>query len=138
LAEAGVVLICGGGDGVMAAACRGARAAGGLTIGILPGGSQAEANPDVVIPILTGLGEARNLIIVRTSRAVIAVGGEFGTLSEIAFALKLGRPVIGLRTWELSQDGRPCHAIVRAATPDEAVRMALTACATACGAETTE
>jgi uncharacterized protein (TIGR00725 family) len=98
-----------------------------VTIGILPGFSQAEANPDVVIPIVTGLGEARNLVIVRTAQAVIAVGGEYGTLSEIAFALKLGRPVIGLGTWELSRSGQPSLAIRRAATPDEAVRMALEA-----------
>jgi len=128
LGAAGAVLICGGGGGVMAAACRGARAEGGLTIGILPGISPSEANPDVVIPIVTGIGEARNLIIVRTARAVIAVGGEFGTLSEIAFALKLRRPVIGLRTWELSREGRPCEAILRAKTPEEAVRMALARC----------
>lgn len=128
LAAAGAVLICGGGGGVMAAACRGARAAGGLTIGILPGVSPLEANPDVVIPIVTGIGEARNLIIVRTASAVIAVGGEFGTLSEIAFALKLGRPVVGLRTWELSREGQPCEAIMRAATPHEAVRLALRHC----------
>jgi uncharacterized protein (TIGR00725 family) len=138
LAEAGVVLICGGRGGVMAAACRGARAAGGLTIGILPGASRAEANPDVVVPVVTGLGEARNFIIVRSAQAVIAVGGEFGTLSEIAFALKLGRPVIGLRTWELARGGQTDGTILRAETPDEAVRMALRKCVNDCGAETTE
>jgi uncharacterized protein (TIGR00725 family) len=134
LAEAGAILICGGRGGVMAAACRGARAAGGLTIGVLPGNSAAEANPDVDIPIVTGLGEARNVIIVRTAQAVIAVGGEFGTLSEIAFALKLGRPVIGLETWQLAKRGQPSQAIVYAATPDEAVRLALEACAASAGA----
>jgi len=125
LAEAGAILICGGRGGVMAAACRGAKSAGGLTIGVLPGDSAAEANPYVDIPIITGMGEARNIIIVRTAHAVIAVGGEFGTLSEIAFALKLGRPVVGLGTWELSKEGHPVQAILRASTPAEAVQLAL-------------
>jgi uncharacterized protein (TIGR00725 family) len=125
LAEAGAILICGGRGGVMAAACRGAKSAGGLTIGVLPGNSAAEANPYVDIPIVTGMGEARNVIIVRTSHAVIAVGGEFGTLSEVAFALKLGRPVIGLGTWELSKEGHPVQVILRACTPAEAVQLAL-------------
>ncbi len=128
LAEAGATLICGGGSGVMEAACRGAKKANGLTIGILPGFHAGDANPFVDIPIVTGLGEARNVIIVRTAQAVVAVGGEFGTLSEIAFALKLGRPVIGLETWELAKAGQPCPAIVRAHTPEEAVRLALRAC----------
>ena len=125
LAEAGAILICGGRGGVMAAACRGAKSAGGLTIGVLPGDSAAEANPYVDIPIVTGIGEARNIIIVRTAHAVIAVGGEFGTLSEIAFALKLGRPVVGLGTWELSKEGHPVQAILTASTPVEAVQLAL-------------
>jgi uncharacterized protein (TIGR00725 family) len=127
LAEAGAILICGGMGGVMAAACRGARSAGGVTIGVLPGFNAADANPHVDIPIVTGMGEARNVIIVRTASAVIAVGGEFGTLSEIAFALKLGRPVVGLGTWELARENRPAEAIVRAKAPDEAVRLALSA-----------
>jgi len=125
LAEAGAILICGGRGGVMAAACRGAKSAGGLTIGVLPGDSATEANPYVDIPIVTGIGEARNIIIVRTAHAVIAVGGEFGTLSEIAFALKLGRPVVGLGTWELSKEGHPVQAILTASTPVEAVQLAL-------------
>jgi uncharacterized protein (TIGR00725 family) len=127
LAEAGATLICGGLGGVMAAACRGARAAGGLTIGVLPGFSASDANPDVDIPVVTGLGEARNLIIVRTASAVVAVGGEFGTLSEIAFALKLGRPVVGLGTWQLSKAGQLSDPIMRAASPRDAVRLALDA-----------
>jgi uncharacterized protein (TIGR00725 family) len=113
--------------GVMAAACQGAQSAGGLTLGVLPGLSATDANPHVDIPIVTGLGEARNVVIVRTALAVIAVGGEFGTLSEIAFALKLGRPVIGLGTWELAKGGRPNQAIVKAQTPEEAVRLAVNA-----------
>jgi uncharacterized protein (TIGR00725 family) len=125
LAEAGATLICGGLGGIMAAACRGARAAGGLTIGVLPGANATDANPYVDVPVVTGLGEARNVIIVRTAMAVIAVGGEFGTLSEIAFALKLGRPVIGLGTWELAKQGQPSGAIVKAGTAEEAVLLAL-------------
>jgi uncharacterized protein (TIGR00725 family) len=127
LAEAGATLICGGMGGVMAAACRGAKSARGLTIGVLPGYSATDANPHVDVPIVTGMGEARNVIIVRTAAAVIAVGGEFGTLSEIAFALKLGRPVIGLGTWELAKDGQPAQAIVEARTAEEAVRLVLEA-----------
>ena len=126
LAEAGAILVCGGRGGVMAAACRGAKSASGLTIGVLPGDSAAEANPYVDIPIITGMGEARNIIIVRTAQAVIAVGGEFGTLSEIALALKLGRRVVGLGTWELSKGGRLVQDILVASTPEEAVRLALT------------
>ena len=125
LAEAGATLICGGMGGVMAGACRGAKSARGLTIGVLPGYSATDANPHVDVPIVTGMGEARNVIIVRTASAVIAVGGEFGTLSEIAFALKLGRPVIGLGTWELAKDGQPAQTIVQVRTAEEAVRLAL-------------
>lgn len=125
LAEKGAVLVCGGLGGVMEAACRGAKEVGGLTIGILPGTSHHEANPYVDVPIVTGLGEARNIIIVRTAQAVIAVAGEYGTLSEIAFALKLGRPVVGLQTWKLAQNGKPVEEIIEVATPQEAVEKAL-------------
>ncbi|MGQ9585637.1 MAG: TIGR00725 family protein [Anaerolineae bacterium] len=125
LAEAGAVVVCGGLGGVMEAACRGAKLAGGRTLGILPGTDAAQANPYVDIPIVTGMGEARNQILVRTSRALIAVGGEYGTLSEIAFALKFGRPVVGLRTWQLARGGMPVQAIAEAETPQEAVRLAL-------------
>jgi len=125
LARRGAILICGGRGGVMEAACRGAKASGGQTVGILPGVSRYEANPYVDVPIVTGLGEARNLIIVRSADAVIAVGGEYGTLSEIAFALKLGVPVVGLGTWELSKGGLSVDAILRAASPVEAVEQAL-------------
>ncbi len=93
LARRGCVLICGGRGGVMAAACRGARSQGGHTIGVFPGPDRAEANPWVQFPVVTGMGEARNAVIVRSADALIAVGGAYGTLSEIAFALKLGRPV---------------------------------------------
>ena len=127
LAARGAVLGCGGLGGVMAAACRGARAAGGTTVGLLPGGDRGDANPDVEVAIPTGMGELRNGLIVRAADAVIAVGGEYGTLSEIGFALKLGRPVVGLGTWELAQGGRPVDAVALAADPADAVRRALAA-----------
>jgi uncharacterized protein (TIGR00725 family) len=130
LAQNGVTLICGGRGGVMEAACRGAKEAGGTTIGILPGASAAEANAFVDIPIPTGFGEARNVIIVRSACAVIAIGSEYGTLSEIAFALKLGVPVIGLRTWKLRRpDGRADCGIIEAETAADAVAKALDAAA---------
>ncbi len=125
LARRGIALVCGGLGGVMEAACRGAKSEGGLTIGILPGFNRHEANPYVDIPVVTGLGEARNVIVVRTAQAVIAVNGGYGTLSEIAYALKLGIPVVGLGTWQLAKGGQRVSAIVEAATPAEAVEKAL-------------
>ena len=125
LAEAGAVLICGGRGGVMEAACRGAKAAGGITIGILPGTDRGEANPYVDIPIVTGIGVARNAIIARTAQAAVAVGGSYGTLSEIALALAFGVPVVGLGTWEFEREGHPPAPVVYAATPEEAVARAL-------------
>jgi uncharacterized protein (TIGR00725 family) len=101
LAERGAIVVCGGLGGVMEAACRGARAAGGLTVGLLPGSSRAAANPHVVVALPTGLGEIRNALIVRCADAVIAIGGGPGTLSEVAFALKTGVPVVSLRSFEL-------------------------------------
>ncbi|MGB9301567.1 MAG: TIGR00725 family protein, partial [Anaerolineae bacterium] len=95
LAQKGAAVVCGGLGGVMEAACRGAKEAGGLTIGILPGTSRRDANPYVDIPIVTGIREARNVIVVSSAQSVIAVSGSFGTLSEIAHALKLGIPVVG-------------------------------------------
>jgi len=125
LAERGAILVCGGLGGVMEAACRGAKRAGGLTVGILPGNSHHEANPYVDVPIVTGMGEARNVILVRTAQAIIAVGGGYGTLSEIAHALKMGKPVIGLGTWQLAKEGREVKDILLASTPSEAVDKAL-------------
>jgi len=125
VARRGAVLVCGGLGGVMEAACRGARQAGGLTIGILPGNRAEEANPWVEIPIVTGLGEARNVLVVKSCRAVIAIGGEFGTLSEIALALRDGVPVVGLKTWQLSKEGNRADPIVRAQNAAEAVEKAL-------------
>ena len=125
LAERGAILICGGRGGVMEAACRGAKSAGGLTIGILPGTDRSEANPYVDIPIVTGIRCARNVIITRTAQAVVAVGGSYGTLSEIGFALSFGVPVVGLGTWELRREGHPPAPIICAATPEEAAARAL-------------
>ena len=125
IARRGAVLVCGGRGGVMEAACQGAKAGGGTTVGILPGADRREANPYVDLPIVTGLGEARNAVIVRTADAVIAVSGGYGSLSEIGLALKMGRPVVGLGTWELCQDGQPVDAVVRAGTPARAVDLAI-------------
>ena len=125
LALQGAVVVCGGLGGVMEGACRGAHETGGRTVGILPGSDRAAANPFVDIAIPTGMGELRNGLIVRAADAVIAVGGGFGTLSEIALALRTGTPVIGLGTWELARDGRSEQAIVRAAHATDAVARAL-------------
>ena len=125
LAERNAVLVCGGSTGVMEAACRGARSAGGTTVGILPGPDRRDANPHVEIAVPTGMGELRNGLVARAGDAVIAIGGEYGTLSEIAFALKLGRPVVGLRSWELARAGRRDQGIVEVGDPAEAVERAL-------------
>ncbi len=124
IAETGAVLVCGGLGGLMEAAASGCAKAGGRSVGVLPG-ERSAANPYLTVAVATGMGEARNAIVVRTADALVAVAGEFGTLSEIALALKMGRPVVGLGTWELGKDGAPVDAIVRAATPAEAVAAAL-------------
>ncbi len=121
IARRGAVLICGGRGGVMEAACEGAKAGGGLTIGILPGESAAEANAFVDLKIVTGLLDARNVIIARTADALIAIDGSHGTLSEIAFGLKFGKIVIGLHL-EFAVPG-----VISAATPAEAVQWAFQA-----------
>jgi hypothetical protein len=125
LARRGAVVVTGGLGGAMAAACRGAKDGAGTTIGILPSDDRADANPWVDVAVPTGLGEGRNALVVRAADAVVAVAGEFGTLSEIALALRLGKPVIGLGTWELARDGRPVDAIVVAVTPAEAADTAV-------------
>ena len=125
VAEAGGVLVCGGLEGVMEAACRGAKSVGGLTIGILPGGSKAEANPYVDVPIVTGIGAARNVIVVRTADALIAIDGAYGTLSEIAHALDLGKGVVSLGSWDLAKAGVDTSRIVAAKSPEDAVRLAM-------------
>ncbi len=130
LAKRGVKVACGGLTGIMEAVCRGAKSAGGVTIGILPGLVAADANQYVDIPIVTGMGYSRNVIVVSTGRAVISVGGAYGTLSEIGHALSDGIPVVGLRTWELSRngDGQPIDgAIIPASDPVDAVEKALAA-----------
>lgn len=118
LAENGYTVICGGLGGVMEAVCKGAKDNNGLTIGILPGNNPGEANPYVDVSIATGMGISRNLIIIRSAVAVIAISGGFGTLSELAFALQLEKPVIGLRTWEVSEN-------VKIATDPEEAMMKL-------------
>lgn len=123
LARAGYVVVCGGLGGVMAAACRGAKSAGGTTVGILPGHDRSAANPWVDVVLATGLGEARNALVVRAVDAVVAVGGEFGTLSEIAFALKTGCPVVGVATWGFTRGGEPVDAFEEAGSAEEAVRL---------------
>lgn len=125
LAERGAVVVCGGLGGVMEAACRGAKRGGGTTIGLLPGSDRCDANPYVDVAIATGLGEARNALIVRTADVLIAVGGEFGTLSEIALALKAGKNVVGLETWQLVKAGIAVAGIEPATSAEEAVARAL-------------
>jgi uncharacterized protein (TIGR00725 family) len=128
LAEAGAGLVCGGLGGVMEAACRGARSRGGLTVGLLPGVDRDAANGWVTVALPTGFGEARNALVVRAADAVVAIGGGWGTLSEIALALKAGVPVVGLATWEPSLAGAPAEGVVAVAEPraavDEALRLA--------------
>lgn len=126
VAEAGAVLVCGGLTGVMEAACRGARSAGGTTLGILPGLRRGDANDFVEVAVPTGMGEMRNALIVRAADALIAIGGEFGTLSEIALAVKTGKPVIGLGSWDLTGGGRS-QPLTTVATPAEAVEAAVAA-----------
>jgi uncharacterized protein (TIGR00725 family) len=125
LARRNCILICGGRGGVMEAACKGARGAGGLTIGILPGPDRSEANRYVSVPIVTNMGEARNAIIVQSSEGIIALDGGYGTLSEIALALRRGIPVVGIKTWSLAIDGTKEESILQAATAAEAVEMLL-------------
>ncbi len=125
LAIKGAILVCGGLGGVMEAACKGAQSEGGVTIGILPGESHRAANPYVQIPIVTAIGYARNLAVVKSARAVIAIGGSYGTLSEISHALQSGIPVIGLNTWSLSRNGKQDDSIILAQNPTEAVNKAL-------------
>ncbi len=125
LARRGATLVCGGLGGIMEAACKGASAEGGTTIGILPGDDRQAANPYVQIPIVTGLGYARNVVVVKSAQAVIAVGGSYGTLSEISHALQSDIPVIGLNTWSLARNNEPDKSIIPAQSPAEAVDKAL-------------
>ena len=125
VAEAGCGLVCGGLGGVMEAACRGARSRGGLTVGLLPGVDRDAANGWVVVALPTGLGEARNALVVRAADAVVAIGGGWGTLSEIALALKAGVPVVGVGTWEPALSGAVVEGVVAVDGPREAVEEAL-------------
>jgi len=128
LAQRGVIVVCGGLGGVMEAVCRGAKSKDGLTVGILPGQDSSMANPWVDIPVVTGLGEARNVVVVKSTQSVIAIGGSYGTLSEIAYALKSSIPVIGLNTWSLSRNGPEDDSIIKvqsaAAAVDKAISLA--------------
>lgn len=128
IAAGGATLICGGLGGVMEAACRGARAAGCLTVGILPGDDAGAANPEVLVPIATGLGEVRSLVVARAADVLIAIGGEYGTLAEIALARKIGRPVIGLRSWNLGRNSAGEPHILMVNSPEAAVAAALGYC----------
>ena len=125
LAQQGATVVCGGLGGVMEAVCRGAKSKGGLTIGILPGENSSMANPWVDIPVVTGLGEARNVAVVKSAQAVIAIGGSYGTLSEIAYALKSNIPVIGLNTWALSRNVQEDDSIIRVQSAANAVDKAI-------------
>lgn len=119
IAKAGAVLVCGGLGGVMEAVSKGAKKEGGTTIGILPGKDRSQANPYIDFPLVTGLGEGRNLLVIRNSDVVIALPGKYGTLSEIGFCLALGKPIVGLSTWDVSED------IIKAKDAEDAVKIAL-------------
>jgi uncharacterized protein (TIGR00725 family) len=119
IGEGGAVLVCGGLSGVMEAACRGCKEGGGETLGLLPGGDAAMANPYVTLAVPTNMGHARNVIIAHTAQVLIAVEGEYGTLSEIAVALKLGKPVVALNSWP------GIEGVIEAASAEEAVAIAM-------------
>ncbi|MGH9461439.1 MAG: TIGR00725 family protein [Vicinamibacteria bacterium] len=120
VARAGAVLVCGGLGGVMEAAARGARREGGFTLGLLPGVDKEAANEFIDCAVATGLGHFRNFLIAQTADALVAVAGQYGTLSEVAMALNLGKPVVGLGSWEI-------EGVLRAGSPEEAVRLAIAA-----------
>ncbi|MBI5700684.1 TIGR00725 family protein [Candidatus Saganbacteria bacterium] len=126
IGKAGAVLVCGALKGVMESACKGAKSAGGTTIGILPGSRREDANPYIDYPIVTGIGYARNKLVVKSGHAVIAVGGSHGTLSEIAFALGYKIPVVGLKTWQfIHHSGQMDKEVHYVNSPKEAVETAL-------------
>lgn len=123
LAERGFVVVCGGGRGVAAAAADAVRKVGGTCIGLLPGDDPEDVAPGVTLPLATGMGHMRNALIVRSCDAMIAIGGGYGTLSEIAFGLVLGRPVAALRSWSVTAPGENAEdsRLHRASTPADAV-----------------
>ncbi|MHB8439632.1 MAG: TIGR00725 family protein [Acidimicrobiales bacterium] len=125
VAQAGGTVVCGGLGGVMEAVCRGVHEAGGVSVGLLPGTDPHDANEWVTVPIATGLGEGRNVLIVRNADVVIALGGEYGTLSEMALALRAGVPVVGIDTWDLGRGRGGQDPVHRVDTADEAVALAL-------------
>ena len=125
LAKRGVTVVCGGLSGVMEAVCRGVKSSGGNTIGILPGRSPKEANEFIDVPIVTSMGYARNVIVVHTGEAVIAIGGAYGTLSEIGHALSDEIPVVGLNTWSFNREGSEDNSLHLCNTPSQAVETAL-------------
>ena len=125
LAKRGAILVCGGLGGVMEAACRGAAIESGVTVGILPSDDPATSNRYVQIAVATGVGYARNIGVVKSAQAVIAIDGDYGTLSEISYALKSDIPVIGLNTWSLSRNGQEDNAIIKAEDGVEAVEKAV-------------
>ena len=125
LAKANVIVVCGGQEGVMRAVCKGAKKHGGTTVGILPGMNSLDSNEYVDIPICTGLGNGRNLLVTRAGKSVIAIGGSYGTLSEIALALSDSKSVIGLNTWSLLRDEHLDCGIIVANNPEEAVQLAI-------------
>ena len=127
IAKEGFVLVCGGLGGVMEAACRGAKSAGGLTVGILPGREKSSANPYVDLAIPTAMSEARNAVVVLSGEAAVAVGGGFGTLSEIALALRAGKTVVSLASWRLEEEKAQGASLLRAETPEEAIQAVLSA-----------
>lgn len=130
IASRGAAVVCGGMMGVMEAVCKGARSKGGLTIGIIPSDDKHDANQYVQIPIVTGMGVGRNVMLVKTADVVIAVGGEFGTLSEIAHALNIGKTVVSLRSWQLEKAReQSIPHMLEANSPKEAVDLALDATA---------
>ncbi|HBQ28776.1 MAG TPA: TIGR00725 family protein [Desulfotomaculum sp.] len=125
IARRKAVLICGGRRGIMEAAAKGAKGAGGLVIGILPGKSRQEGNPYLTVALATGLGDARNAVIACACDVLIAIYGGYGTLSEIGLALKMGKPVVGLFTWELVQKEKRPFAVHQARSAVEAVELAI-------------
>jgi uncharacterized protein (TIGR00725 family) len=125
IAKNGAILMCGALKGVMEAACKGAKSMGGLTVGILPGSKRSDANRWVDIPVVTGVGYARNKYVVKSGEVCIAIGGHYGTLSEIAFALGYNIPVIGLNTWSFSRRGKADKGVKMVKTPQEAVALAM-------------
>ena len=125
LAKRGAILVCGGLTGVMEAACRGAAIESGLTVGILPSDDPTNCNPYVQIPIATGVGYARNIAVVKSAQAVIAIDGDYGTLTEIGFALKSNIPVVGLNTWSLYRNGQEDKSVIKAEDAVDAVEKAI-------------